>query len=356
MLNYHTDIFFKIDIILLGLYLISSAALILYIIVRDHRSEKRAQKLLEIKHSLSKLFLSGKNINTATCPLSAGITTPAEFLDVETNRQKHAVFFNESEQQLFKECVISPDKLKTFESIAKKQTNKWLRIEAITALGYAKADSALDTLEQLLYSKDADISYFSTLAIGQISTMRSAGILMAFLKNNPSARRKTASILESMSPDITDEAIKFADDPDPEIRLWAVKLLSKSVSRQYINKVEELTEDTSPEVRATACESLAKLHDKDSKKLLIARLKDENWHVRAQAVIAMSEIFHEEAIPEIMGLINDGSISVLNSVKKVLADNIKAALPYMDKVFSGTDELAKKICIEAMESAGLKKS
>ncbi len=279
---------------------------------------------------------------------------PADFLDIATNRQKYTIFFNESEQQLFKEHFITADKIKALESLAKRSRNKWRRVEAIIALGYTQTDSALDILEESLYSKDEDISYFSALAIGKISTMRSVGILMGFLKEKPLLRRKIASILETLSPDITDEVIKFADDADPEVRVWAARLLFRSVSKKHIHKVEAMTQDALPDVRAAACASLAKLNDKDAKELLLNRLKDDTWFVRMNAVRALSKLFGKDSISQIIELLNDGSLLVLDSVRQALADNIEAALPYIHKIFEGTDELAKKICREAIEESGLK--
>ena len=334
-------------------YLVFSIALILYVIIRDSYSRKRIQRLLNIKNNVSRLFLSGDNADLAIPLITKA--TPTDFLDVVTNRQKYAVFFNESEQQLFKENFITADKIRALESSAKRPGNKWRRIEAVMALGYAQADSSLDILEKTLCSKDEDISYFSALAIGQISTMRSVSILMLFLKEKPPLRRKAASILENLSPDITDEIIKFTNDPEPEVRAWAARLLSKSVSKEYVKKVEALAEDASPEVRAAACESLSKLNDKNSKRILLNCLKDDIWFVRMHAVRALSKIFGKEAIPEILALLNDGSLSVLDSVKKAMVDNIDEALPYINKIFEGTDELAKKICKEAIDLSGLEK-
>jgi HEAT repeat protein len=348
MINYYIDIVIKTDILLLIAFLSFSAILVIYIIIRDARSKNRIKKLLAIKHEILKLLFSGKK----TCLSCITKATAGDFLDVMTNRQRYSVFFNESEQKIFKECFVSAGKIKTLKSLASKRNEKWRRIEAIAALGYTQDDSAMDTLRESLRSKDEDISYFSALAIGRISTLQSVSVLMNFLKSTPAMRRKAASILESLSPNIADEMIKFADDEDPEVRLWTTKLLSKSMSKKYIKKVEALTNDLSPDVRAAACESLAKLQDKDSKELLVKHLNDENWFVRMHAVRALSSIFGQEAIPEIIHRINDGSLLVLDSVRQAIADNIEGLLPYISKLFRGTDELSKKICAEAIDQSG----
>lgn len=354
MINYHADLVIKIDILLLAAYIIIAAALILYAILRDYRAKKRTQKLLSIKEDLARLFLSEDG-----APAAAKFITKAtleEFIDVQTNRRKYTVFFNELEQQLFKERFVTAYRIKKLRSVVKKSGSKWRRIEAITALGYTQADEALSVLEESLYSKDEDLSYFSALAIGQISTMRSVRILMHFLKKRFPMRRKIASILETLSPDITDEVIKFADDKDTEVRVWAVRLLSRSAKKEYLKKVGELTKDESPDVRAAACESLAKLDDKGSKHLLLKCMKDDVWFVRMHAVRAISKLFGKESMPQIIELLNDGSLLVLNSVRQALVDNMDAALPYIHKILEGADRLAIKICEEAIEELRLKEA
>lgn len=353
MINYHTGLVLKIDIALLALYLAFAMLLVTYLIIRNHRSENRLRKLLKIKQDIFGSLLKGKR--GETCPALISRATSREFVDVRTNRLKHTVFFNESEQQLFKDCFVSADKIKALESSAKKRRGRWRRIEAIMALGYIQAESSPEILRELLYSKDDEISYFSALAIGRIGTQASAGILMRFLKERPRLRRKIASILESLNPGVTEEVIKFADDPEPDVRAWAARLLAKSVSKEYIKKVEALTEDESPDVRAASCESLAKLNDKDSKKILTKRLKDDTWFVRMHAVRAISKIFGKDAISEIFTLLNDGSILVLEGVKRAMADNIDAALPYIHKILAGDDEPAKKVCKEALSLSDLEK-
>ena len=350
MVNYHTSLVLTIDCALLAAYLAFAVILIIYILVRDSNSRNRVKRLLNIKNDVSRLFLSGDKPALLTPSITKA--TVADFLDIETNGQRQAVFFNESEQQLFKEHFITAGRIKTLESLAKKSLSRWRRIEAIIALGYTQADSALDILEESLYDRDEDISYFSALAIGQISTMRSVSVLMHFLKEKPLLRRKIASILETLSPDITDETIKFTDDADPEVRVWAVRLLSKAVSKDYMNKVASLTLDPSPDVRAAACDSLAILNNKNSKDVIANRLRDDIWLVRMHAVRALAKLFGKDSVPEIIRLLSDGSLSVLDSVRNALAANIDAALPYMQKIFEGPDELPKKICIEAIESSG----
>jgi hypothetical protein len=208
-------------------------------------------------------------------------------------------------------------------------------------------------LRKYLYSKDDDVSYFSALAIGQISTIPSVSTLMKFLKDRPGMRRKTASILESLSPDITDEVIKYTDDQDPEVRAWAARLLAKSVSKEYIKKVESMTGDEYPEVRVAACSSLAKLNDRGCKKSLVKCLEDDDWSVRAEAVTALSSIFRGDAMPEIVNLLNDGSLSVIDSVRRAMARDIETALPHIERIYKGKDELARKSCAHAIEDAAV---
>jgi HEAT repeat protein len=262
------------------------------------------------------------------------------------------VFFNESEQKLFKDSFVTAQKIAQIEKTALRPQNKWRRIEAILSLGYAQEAAALKTLRQTILDRDEDVAYFSMLALGQIKSIESAKILLDFLKKNTPSRFKVVSILEDFPPGIIDEVGKLLEDKSGAVRFWAVRLISEFKPERYLKNIEELTRDESEEVRAAACESLGQMGKKEAKDTLSKCLKDEFWLVRANAVKALAKVCGKECLPEVMYLINDGSLSVIDSVKDVMTANIQAALPYIEKFFSGPDGTAKRAAVEALEESG----
>ncbi len=352
MYNYHTDLVWLIDRALLCFLILLGIYIIIYAVIKEHFGGMRRRALVSIKKNLYKLALSGQTPSEKTCPLAVSDSTIQQFLDIEANRLREVLFFDEPEQKLFKDCFATPDKIAKIENIAKRSTNKWHRVEAIISLGYAQDVSAIGILEKILLDKDEDVSYFSMVALGQIKTASSAKILIGLLKKRPTARYKIASILENFPPATIYEVIELADDPDPSVRFWAMKLISKLKPESYIKKVEALTDDESGDVRAAACECLGSLEKRAAKVALLKCLKDRIWFVRMHAARALSKILGKECIPYVIDLIKDNSWYVIDTVKHIMAEHIETALPYIEESLYGEDEIAKRTSIESLEVSG----
>ena len=305
--------------------------------------------LLNIKRNVYELALSEEK--DRTCLPVATKATPQQFLDVETNRNR-TVFFNSAEQEVFKRCFFSPSRLAKLGKTALKAGNKWRRIEALLALGYAQAESAVKILKSTILNKDGDISYFSIISLGQLKTPEAAKILLDFVKKSSFGRYKIASILESFPPEITGGVIELTKSHDPQLRAWAVNLLYKFKPVYYHKEIEALTKDESDDVRAAACRCLGKLAISSAKSALSKCLKDASWLVRSNAVIALSDAFGAECVGDIIGLINDGSISVIDSVKEVMSRHIEISLPYIEQILKQEDGFAKRTVSEALDKAG----
>ena len=347
--NYHTDLVIKIDFVLLLASILLTIIIILYSAAREYRDRRRRRGLLNIKKNVYEMALSGRE---DLCIPAASGASAQQFLDVATNRLREVVFFNSEEQEIFKHCFITPERIAEFERIAKVSGNKWRRIEAILALGYTHAESAVDSLEETLHSKDDDMSYFSVIALGQIRTAKSAKALLEVAKMSSFARYKIAAVLEGFPAQTAEEIIALKTDADPALRVWALNLLSKFRPARFRGEIEDMTGDASADVRAAACYCLGELGGHESKKALLKCLSDDFWLVRANAVMALSKVMGADCLPEIVNLINDGSLSVIESVKNVMALHIEKSLPYVEKIFRGEDGLAKKVATEALEQAG----
>ncbi|MFA5143059.1 MAG: HEAT repeat domain-containing protein [Candidatus Omnitrophota bacterium] len=349
MYNYHADLIIKIDVILLGASLLLAAAIVLYILVKRHTNALRDKGLLELKRALYTLFQSGNE--DKTCLGTVAGSSVQQFLDIQGNRRRDAVFFNQKEQALFRECFVSSRALRRAEEAARNSHNKWQRIEAIIALGYSGKEETVRILRKSLTAKDQDIHYFTAIALAQMKTADSAHALIGLLEQDHFMQRKLVSLLESFPAGIAGDIIKLLDEKDPSVRFWALKLLPKFKPMQCRKKVEALAGDPSDKVRAAVCECLGALGGKESRPVLEKCLEDETWFVRMRAVQALAQTLGGESIPVILGSLNDGSIPVLDTVKAAIKDNILAALPYMKKTFLEGDDFARRLCLEAIESS-----
>lgn len=352
MYNYHTNIVWVINCVLLSMLIITSIAIVVSVIVNDYVWQRRRRRLIAIKNDVFEILLAGRKPSDAVCQPFASSITPQQFIDIATNRNIKAAFFNDSEQQFFKNCFINPEQIARLEKIARTSNSKWRRIEAILSLGYTQTDHAIGIIKDSILSKDKDMAYFSVISLGQIKTVESARILLNFLKKNPAESYKVVAILENFPKEISDDIINLIDYHDPVVRFWAAKLLSKFAPAHHIKKLEKLTMDHAEDVRAAACDCLGNIGSKEAKPTLIKRLKDDSWLVRSHAIIAVGKVLGDEAVPQVIGFINDASWLVVEAVKGVMTDHIEASLPYIEQLLQGKDEIPKKYSVMALQDSG----
>lgn len=349
MQNYHADLVWKIDYFLVIIICCIIVLIFIYLWIQDLRFRLRRRRLINIKNDIYKLLSAKKDLSNFS---SENLNlSPQQLLDVVTNRQSRLIFFNSSEQEYIKNNFVNQENILKIERIASRSWNKWRCIEAILALGYLEASSALPIFEKNLYRKDADISYYSLLALGQIRTFLSERILLNFLKNNSLWRQKVATLLESFPADIINEVIKLTDDPDPQVRFWALKIASRFNPSDYIEKIIKLAHDKATNVRAMACECLGNIKEKRSEEVLINSLGDDFWLVRLSAAKGLANLATHGWVGQVIRLLRDNSLNVIAVVKDILIKNIDLALPYLEKVTQDDDEMAKKIALEIISTA-----
>jgi len=352
MYNYHADIIWAANIALLAIVALTCLVILLTAVVKNYLWEERRRGLLGIKSNIYEFILSNKSPSSAVCPSFVNGVTPQQFIDIKTNRRIDAAFFNDSEQQFLKDCFISPEALAKLEKTAKKSSDKWRKIEAMLCLGYTQTQSAVGILKDTILSKDKDVSYFSMISLGQIKTVPSARVLLNFLKKDPSSSYKIVSILEAFPPDIADDVVRLTDYHDPLVRYWAVTLLAKFASGEYILKLEKLAGDAVPEIRAAACDCLGNIGGIKTRPALIRCLKDDSWLVRSRAVHSLAKVMGDSSLPEVAVLINDPSWVVVDAVKTVMTEHIEASLPYIERFLAGDYEVAKKYSVLALQDSG----
>ena len=277
MQNYYPVLVWKIDLALLAFLFLLSLAIIVYLFSQDFLVKVRRRRLMAIKNDIYELLLSKTGRNT--CPKDTAKITPKEFLDILTNRNRQSAFFNQDEQEYIRNCFINQNNLVKIERIARNAKNKWRRIEAMLALSFTEGPCAMSLFEKGLFDKDADVSYFSLLALGRIKTELSLRILLAFLKKNPRRRQKVAAILENFPESCAAHISKLIYDDDPEIRFWGLKLLLRFKPAAYFERIIALSSDKYSNVRAAACECLGNISGKEAEEVLIRSLKDNSWIV-----------------------------------------------------------------------------
>lgn len=352
MQNYFTGIVIITDIVFFAVSICLFLLITVYSAGLEIAWRRRGRALLKIKRNVYELVLSGGNSGATGAGPPPLDVTPSQFLDVVTNRNRDVVFFNEAEQKLIIGDFSSKADIKKVEETALHSRSKWTRIEALMALGYARVKSAPAALAKGINSTDEDVSYYSIIALGQIKDIESGRELLAFLAKKNFHRYKIVSLLESFPKELADDAASLLGNKDPDIQFWALRLISKYGSSSYTAKVEDLASGRSDKVRAAACDCLGETAGHESRGVLVKCLEDDYWLVRSNAAIALSRILKDKCLPDVARLMNDGSISVINTLKNILIEYIDSSFPYIDKYLRSEDAMARKIAIEVLETSG----
>ena len=352
MHNYYTKFIINIDMILFAILFFLVIIVLLYIMFRSYFEKIYKRRLWNIKKNIYSIISSGDNDASRTSSQVIATVTPKEFLAVEMNKIRDAAFFNADEQKLLKRYFLVPGTIKKMEKIAIKSVNKWRRIEAILMFGYMETEQALNILKKTALEKDKDISYFSVRALARLKTLESAKLLLEIFVIKKHLRYSIASFFDGFPPALADLFIELVEKDEISLRLWGLNLIGRVGAERHIKVIETLMSDPVDEIRAAACECLGKLGDQGVTSSIEKSLIDKSWLVRSHAVMALTKLLGEASIEKIMPLINDSSLTVITSVKIALAANIKNALPYLENIFNGNDNLAKRIAIEALEVSG----
>ncbi len=315
MNNYHVDLIWQLNKILIAASFFMSALVIVYAASKGILLKRRARHLVLLKKRLESQAASPELSPQDKCDLFIDSIDPLEAAEVIRNKE---FLLPKKLNQELKACFISKNKIQEIEDIALKSRNKWRRIQAIISLGTSEDPSALKVIASCLTQKDEDVVYFSMLALGQIKSVPAAGVLLDFLGRHVYSGNRIVSLLEDFPAAIVDEIIKTTQSPDPFVRFWCVKLLAKFKPAGHFDRIVELTRDVSSDVRAAGCECLGEMGSAQAKDALLACLKDEAWFVRMRAVRALVKIFKNEAAPLVRPLLEDRELLVRESVKSVI--------------------------------------
>lgn len=349
MINYHAELIWIIDAVLAAIAAVLVGITVLYAAVKRISERRRNAHLSNIKRNVHSLAGAEKKFTLPVCPIVM-TRNEEEFLDVEMNRE--SVLFNTSERELIRECFEVPEKVALIKGMAEGSHNKWKRIEALLSLGYIGSPEAMAILERAVFDADADVAYHSILAMSLIKTRGSAAVLLKALDKNIVSRNKIVSLLDDYPPEIAAEAAPYLRSKDHAVRYWAAKLIARLDPAGYAGRITELLSDASPDVRAAACECAGLSGDSALAVRLKESLSDKAWFVRMHAARALANLTDGSAMRDIVPLINDSSIMVRESVKKIMADDIESAIPFMEKILRGEDELARREAAEAIETSG----
>jgi HEAT repeat protein len=235
---------------------------------------------------------------------------------------------------------------------ALKDTDKDIRISAISALAENKDSVAVEHLIYSLDDQHLDVRRQAIRGLGRIKDPRAVESLIAFLKDKDvEARRDAVSALGEIKDQRTveplinalkdenwtvryDAAIALGEFKDPRTVGPLVVLLNDDTRlvRETTEKTLKLIKDArglepfiasvrdnDPNVREGVIITLGKTKDPRAVDFLIAALKDEKWSVRCAAAKALGEIRDKKAVEPLTIALKDENENVRQTAKTTLS-------------------------------------
>lgn len=337
-----------IDKILIITTISLSVITIIYTAIREIFDRLEENNMTRIKQKLRVLAWGGKDILEKTGPVILASLPERQIFQIV--KERGAILPAQLNEE-FRKSFTDVKKIDKIKHIASYGRNKWMRIEALLTLVFIAPETTLTILKKNIYNKDKNISYFSTLALAQIKTTESAKILLGLLDTPTFSAHKITMLLESFPADILDDVVKKTSDPNPTIRFWAIKLLSKFRTHQRLDIIIHLTKDKNADIRSAACECLGEYGNKEAEEPLRHRLLDNVWFVKMHAVRALNKIFQKDCVTMIGDLLKENEWFLREEVKKVMVEHFKESLPLIVKFMDSDNLTLKKDCTEILENA-----
>jgi HEAT repeat protein len=205
----------------------------------------------------------------------------------------------------------------------------------------------------LIESRDAvDATGLLRLA-GELPSAEADQLLLELLVAGRLARSRTATELEPRTSRLRDQLVLLTAADDPELRFWAVTLLTRQMSHaSVVEAVRARAGDASPSVRAAVADALGYVPAGSVDGLLRALLADEVFYVRSHAARAVAQS-HDEALAEdLLPLLADRNWWVRAAAKESLGALGDRGLDVAVAALSHTDPFARDGALEILAGAG----
>ncbi len=233
-----------------------------------------------------------------------------------------------------------------------KDTNKFVRSAALTALGKMDGPVDLPTVTALLRDPDIEVQNKAVDVVIRANDPETVKYLVDVLKDeNEYARRAAVEVLNAIG---NSRSVKFLleviSDSDWWVRTRAADALGKIGGPRVVEAVLQLVKDENQDIRRAAIEILNQTRDERAIGQLIEATRDSDWWVSERAVDALAEIGSTKAVPRLTEMLGSAPAKSLPTVIRALAKlGDQSHLPQILPLISRTEN---EIKVEVMAAMG----
>ncbi len=203
-------------------------------------------------------------------------------------------------------------------------------------------------LVESLNDENPGVQQAAILGLVQIGGVRVFTRMLDLLGESPQIRTMAMEVIEQVLPEAFDAVPAALDSADTRTRKAIADALGKQTDTRYVSLLRTLLSDVHANVRAAAAEALGHLHAQDAVPDLMGLLEDEEW-VAFAAVGALADIGDPSALPALTALARCGSNPVRSAAIEALSalDQDGTSLPLLIELAATADPYLRPALIKA---------
>jgi HEAT repeat protein len=230
----------------------------------------------------------------------------------------------------------------------------WEKRRAMLDLGSMRLAEGIEPLVEMLDDWQLDTRITAVKALGLVGMPKAAEAIL---------ETHMVGGLKVPAATIVDTLMHcYKDDPNALLpylrrslghtRELLARVAGELATPQMADEILVLAEDPNPEVRASAARGLAALPLPLAIPVLSALIRDDIWFVRLRATSALNQILHPRAIPILLEAIRDSNRLVRIRAAEALAKFEHETVDILQSIVDSRDQYALHAMISALELGG----
>jgi len=230
----------------------------------------------------------------------------------------------------------------------------WKKRRAMLDLGSMRLAEGIEALVEMIDDWQLDTRIAAVKALGLIGMPKAAEAIL---------ETHMVGGLKVPAATIVDTLMRcYKDDPNALLpylrrslahtRELLARVAGELATPQMADEILILAEDPNPEVRASAARGLAALPLPLAIPVLSALIRDDIWFVRLRATSALNQILHPRVIPVLLEAIRDPNRLIRIRAAEALAKFEHETVDILQSIVDSRDQYALHAMISALELGG----
>lgn len=231
--------------------------------------------------------------------------------------------------------------------------SRWSRIAAAEALGGLMLPEGPEVLAETVGDPDLEVAYVAASGLARQDTIWAASRIFERIGEDTRLYdSRLATLLESMTCDLTEILREGMEAEEAAPRYWALTLIARKKKYELVEEVRPHLDSGEANVRAAATECIGSLGVPLTDRWLLDRLGDNAWFVRSHAARALGKMGAVWAAERLATLLGSSQWWVRSNAIDALVDLGPDSWEAVETVLHSDDRFARNSAVEVLSRTG----